>query len=150
MSKEIKKKSIFDKFESTVILAFLVYGVIPSDTNQFFVVSNLVLKYYCIIGFSVLAIYTVWCAVKSFSKIKENSETYLRLRSISDTLFLFGVSMVYGIIAMAITEILSLEVSFTMCGIPATLALVGLVLLAISEFKTPLYKKLSKRENHSN
>lgn len=146
MSQENKKKPIFDKLESTVILAFLVYGVIPSDANQFLVVSSLVLKYYCIVAFTVLAVISFWSGIKSISNVKGNTEIDHRLLTIPTTLFLFSLAMIYSIVVLAMTEVLPLLYGFIISGIPAFLVFIGLVLLIVGQFRA---LKIH-RENSSN
>lgn len=147
MSKEIKKKSIFDRLDTTVVLAFLVWAVIPPDsTNQALIVSSMILKFYCTIGFAGIGVVMLCSVFKFIGVVKKSPETYLRLSAISDMLSFTAIAIVYIMASLAVSEVVSFKVGLIVCAFPTALVLIGLVLRLIS---VSLAKK-AQGENHSN
>lgn len=147
MLEDKKRKSVFDKLDTTVVLAFLVWASIPSDTtNQALIVSNMILEFYCTVGFAGISIIVLCKVFKFISLIKKSSETYLRLSAISDMLSLLAIAIVYLMAALAVSEVVSFKVGLIVCTFPTSLILIGLVLQLVS---ASLAKK-DQGENSSN
>lgn len=147
MIEDKKKKSIFDRLETTVVLAFLVWAVIPSDTtNKALIVSSMILKFYCTIGFAGIGVVMLCSVFKFVGVIKNSYKIYLRLSAISDMLSFTAIAIVYIMSSLAVSEVVSFKVGLVVCAFPTALVLIGLVLQLIS---VSLARK-AQGENHSN